>query len=105
MIGRRLIFSIFANFIMKLVFQIKCSEFTTSYRGFNIQKLNDFHLNLVENKGYSFFMGTVHEIFKRKFKVKEIPIIFKDRQKGYSKIPKAEIFRTIKNILILRFKK
>ena len=50
-------------------------------------------------------MATIVEIFRRNFKIKEIPIIFKDREKGYSKIQKAEIFRTLKNVLILRAKK
>jgi dolichol-phosphate mannosyltransferase len=101
--GKRLILSKFGNLIMKFIFQIPCSEFTTSYRGFNLKKLDGFHLNLIKTKGYSFFMGTIHEIYKKKFPVKEIPIIFKDRQKGYSKIPKAEIYRTLKNIFVLKF--
>ena len=101
--GRRLIFSKYGNLIIKFIFQLDCNEFTTSYRGFNLKKLNNFHLNLIKTKGYSFFMGTVHEIFKQKFKVKEIPIIFNDRKKGYSKIPQVEILRTIINLLILRF--
>ena len=50
-------------------------------------------------------MATINEIFRRKLKIKEIPIIFKDREKGYSKIPRAEILRTLKNILVLKFKK
>ena len=101
--GRRLIFSKYGNLIIKFIFQLDCNEFTTSYRGFNLKKLNNFHLNLIKTKGYSFFMGTVHEIFKQKFKIKEIPIIFNDRKKGYSKIPRVEILRTIINLLILRF--
>jgi len=101
--GRRLIFSKYGNLIIKFIFQLDCNEFTTSYRGFNLKKLNNFHLNLIKTKGYSFFMGTVHEIFKQKFKVKEIPIIFNDRKKGYSKIPRVEMLRTIINLLILRF--
>ena len=101
--GRRLLFSKYGNLIIKFIFQLDCNEFTTSYRGFNLKKLNNFHLNLIKTKGYSFFMGTVHEIFKQKFKVKEIPIIFNDRKKGYSKIPRIEILRTIINLLILRF--
>ena len=101
--GRRLIFSKYGNLIIKFIFQLDCNEFTTSYRGFNLKKLNNFHLNLIKTKGYSFFMGTVHEIFKQKFKVKEIPIIFNDRKNGYSKIPRAEMLRTIINLLILRF--
>ena len=103
MTGRRLIFSKYGNLIIKFVFQLDCSEFTTSYRGFNLKKLNNFHLNLIKTKGYSFFMGTVHEIFKQKFKVKEIPIIFKDRKKGHSKIPRIEMLRTLINIFVLKF--
>ena len=103
--GKRLLLSKYGNLIMKFIFQIDCNEFTTSYRGFNLKKLNNFHLNLIKTKGYSFFMGTVYEVFKQKFRIKEIPIIFKDRKKGYSKIPRAEIFRTIKNILLLKLTK
>ena len=102
MSGRRLIISKYGNKFMKFIFKFDCNEFTTSYRGFNLNKLNSFHLNSIKTKGYSFFMGTIYEIFKKGFKVKEIPIIFKDRSKGYSKIPRIEILRTLKNILFLK---
>jgi len=102
MSGRRLIISKYGNKFMKFIFKFDCNEFTTSYRGFNLNKLNNFHLNLIKTKGYSFFMGTIYEIFKKGFKVKEIPITFKDRSKGYSKIPRIEILRTLKNILFLK---
>lgn len=105
MSGRRLLMSKFGNKLIKNVLQIDSNEFTTSYRGFNLSKLKNFHLNKVSNKGYSFFMGTLFEIDKLGYKIKEIPIIFKDRQKGLSKIPKIEILRTIKNLLVLFFKK
>ena len=102
MSGRRLIISKYGNKFMKFIFKFDCNEFTTSYRGFNLNKLNNFHLNLIKTKGYSFFMGTIYEIFKKGFKVKEIPITFKDRSKGYSKIPRIEILRTLKNVLFLK---
>ena len=105
MSGRRLIMSKLGNKLIKNVLRIDSNEFTTSYRGFNLLKLKNFHLNQVNNKGYSFFMGTLFEIDKLGYKIKEIPIIFKDRQKGLSKIPKIEILRTIKNLLILFLKK
>ena len=105
MTGRRLFISKFGNKLIKKVLQIDSNEFTTSYRGFNISKLKNFHLNQVKNKGYSFFMGTLFEIDKLGYKIKEIPIIFKDRQKGFSKIPKIEMFRTMKNLFILFLKK
>ena len=105
MSGRRLAMSKFGNKLIKQVLKIKSNEFTTSYRGFNISKLKNFHLNKVKNKGYSFFMGTLFEIDKLGYEIKEIPIIFKDREKGLSKIPKIEILRTIKNLFILFLKK
>lgn len=103
--GWRLSLSKYGNLFIKKVSGIKCNEFTTSYRGFDLKKLNNFNLNSVENQGYSFFMGTLFEIEKKKFSIKEIPIIFKDRLKGSSKIPKIEILRTFKNLFILTIKK
>ena len=102
--NKRLIISKHGNLLMKYLLRIDCNEFTTSYRGFNIKKLKNFNLDMVKAKGYSFFMGTICEIVKKNYTVKEIPIIFKDRSKGYSKIPKLEILRTLKNLFILSMK-
>ena len=103
--GKRLIFSKYGNIIIKFLLNLNSHEYTTSYRGFNLKLLKGFNLNLVKNKGYSFFMGTLFEIANQGFAIKEIPIIFKDRGMGVSKIPRIEIFRTLINLLILFFKK
>lgn len=103
--GSRLLMSKLGNLVIKFFSKIDCNEFTTSYRGFNINKLKGFHLNHVKESGYSFFMGTVFEINKKNFNIKEIPITFADREKGISKIPKLEIFRTLLNLLIYVIKK
>ena len=102
---KRFLISKYGNLLIEFFLKIGCTEYTTSYRGFNLNKLVNFHLNSVEAKGYSFFMGTIFEIYKKNFEIKEIPIIFKDRSKGYSKIPKLEIFRTLKNLMVLFLKK
>ena len=103
--SKRLLISKYGNLFIKFIFNLNCNEFTTSYRGFNLSKLENFHLNLIKEKGYSFFMGTVYHICSKKFNFIEIPIVFKDRQKGKSKIPKIEIFRTLINLFKLKFKK
>jgi dolichol-phosphate mannosyltransferase len=103
--GSRLIISYLGNKFIKIISGIKSNEFTTSYRGFNLEKLENFHLNNVNYKGYSFFMGTIFELYKIDIDIKEIPIIFQDRSKGISKIPRFELFRTLKNLLIFSFKK
>ena len=103
--GRRLLMSKYGNIFIKLVLRINCNEFTTSYRGFNLKKLGSFNLDTVKASGYSFFMKTIFEISKRKIEIKEIPITFKDRSQGYSKLPRIEIFRTLLNLFLLIFKK
>ena len=101
----RLILSNLGNKFIKSVLRINCNEFTTSYRGFNLFKLNDFNLNMIKSKGYSFFMETIYRLSKHGVKIIEIPIHFRDRKHGYSKIPGIEIFRTLKNLFILYFEK
>ncbi len=99
----RLFLSIMGNKIIRFVLKINCNEFTTSYRGFNLSKLNNFHLKEVKSKGYSFFMESLYQLNKNNYKILEVPISFKNRTAGKSKIPKIEIFRTLKNLLLLQF--
>ncbi len=103
MTGYRLLLSIIGNKFIKKILKINCNEFTTSYRGFNLSKLGNFNLNMINSKGYSFFMETIFRLNKNGIKINEIPIHFKNRRHGYSKIPGIEIFRTLKNVLLLKF--
>ena len=47
-------------------------------------------------------METIYQIHRQKIQIKEIPIFFKDRKMGSSKIPKIEIFRTLINLLKIK---
>ena len=105
MSGYRLMLSIIGNKFIKKILKIKCNEFTTSYRGFNLLKLKNFDLNTVKSKGYSFFMETIYRLNKHGVIINEIPIHFRNRSHGSSKIPGIEIFRTLKNLFILYFEK
>ena len=66
--------------------------------------LKNFHFNKIEAEGYSFFMNTVVKLNRMGHKSKEIPIHFRNRSHGKSKIPKIEIFRTLFNVIKLYFK-
>lgn len=101
----RYLLSAFGNKIIKFILGINCSEFTSSYRGFNLNILRNFDINKVSSKGYSFFMETVYLINFTGNDIKQIPIRFRDRAKGNSKIPKIELFRTLKNLFILKTRK
>ena len=105
MSSHRLMLSIVGNKFIKKLLRIDCNEFTTSYRGFNLLKLNEFDLNVVNSKGYSFFMETIYRLNKHGVVINEIPIHFRNRRHGSSKIPGIEIFRTLKNLFKLYFEK
>lgn len=99
----RKLLSSLGNKIIKLTLKTGCNEHTSSYRGFNINKLINFDLKIVNSKGYSFFMETIYRLNEKKFDIHEIPIFFKNRSQGKSKIPKIEILRTLKNIFLLKY--
>ena len=98
----RYMLSFFGNKLIKFVLKINLDEFTTSYRGFNLKTLKDFDMNEVSLEGYSFFLGTINLLNNANNKMTQIPITFKDRKKGKSKIPRLEIIRTLKNLLFLK---
>ncbi len=93
------------NKVIKFVLNIESDEFTSSFRGFALNKLKNFDINDVKTKGYSFFMATIHLISKLGYKINQIPLQFKDRKEGVSKIPKIEIFRTLKNLFLIKINK
>jgi dolichol-phosphate mannosyltransferase len=99
----RFLLSYFGNKFIKNVLNIKCSEYTSSFRAFNLIRMNNFHLNIINSKGYSFFMETIYQVNKLGYKITEIPIIFEHRLNGKSKIPKIELFRTLLNVIRLFF--
>ena len=101
----RFLLSFLGNKLIKYLLNLKCTEFTSSYRAFNLKKMKDFHMEKINSKGYSFFMETIYQINKQGFKIIEVPIIFEVRLQGESKIPKVEVFRTLLNIFRLYFSK
>lgn len=101
--GFRFIISYLGNLFMKKFLNSNSTEFTSSYRGFNLSRLKKFSLNKVKSRGYSFFMETIFLISKLNIKIYEFPIHFQSRFSGGSKIPKVEIFRTLLNVLRLKF--
>lgn len=94
--GFRFFLSYLGNKFIKFLFNAQQSEFTTSFRGFDLDKIKiDF--NKIKSKGYSFFMEIAYLLIKLNYKIKEIPIIFKVRRHGVSKIDKIEVLRTFFN--------
>ena len=101
----RFILSYFGNKFIKIVLNIRCTEYTSSFRAFNLKRMNKFNLNIIKSKGYSFFMETIYQINHLGYNIVEIPIIFENRLQGESKIPKNELIRTLLNVIRLYLNK
>ena len=99
--GYRKWVSIFANKIARLALGIKINECTTSYRAFRTSLFDNLNLSEIRSNGYSFFLECVYEIKSTEARISEIPIHFKDRIHGNSKIPKTEIFRSMYKLICL----
>ena len=52
-------------------------------------------LDAIQSEGYSFQIEMHYRTWKQGFRIKEIPIIFKDRQIGQSKMSKKIVFESI----------
>ena len=93
--GYRKWISLVANHIARIILGIKIHECTTSFRAFRVALFNSLNLSAIKSNGYSFFLECVNEINCINVEIAEVPIHFKDRFHGESKIPKTEIFRSI----------
>jgi dolichol-phosphate mannosyltransferase len=100
----RFIMSYLGSKFIKFILKINSNEFTTSFRGFRIEKMSNINFSKIKSKGYSFFMETIFLLNKSKIPITEIPIHFKDRTFGDSKIAKIEIFKTLFNLFRLKYK-
>ena len=97
----RLLLSIIGNKFIKIILNSKGTEFTSSFRGFNLVKLKNFSFTQVESKGYSFFMETVIRINNSVLNLLNFQFISKIESMAYQKIPRIEILRTLFNVLKL----
>ncbi len=91
----RLLLSYFANKYVKLFTRLKINDSTSGYKCINVQVLKAINLKKVKSQGYSFQIEINFLASVKKFKIKEIPIIFHDRTVGESKMSKKIILEAI----------
>ncbi len=99
--GYRRVMSVAANRLARLLLGIPLHEFTTSFRAFRVASLARVNFVKMHNQGYSFFMESVHRLRQAGLGLAEIPIVFRDRTAGESKIPRFEIVRGAAKLLHL----
>lgn len=93
--GYRKFVSTSANTLAHFLLRIPLHEFTTSFRAFDVDMLRRHRCANLRSTGYSFFMETVVRLHGAGFRIAEVPIYFKDRSQGESKLPKFEIVKGV----------
>ncbi len=99
----RLLLSYFANKYTRWVTGMKLWDATGGYKCYRRAVLEGVDLGKVNSNGYSFQIEMSFRAWKRKFKLKEIPILFTDRAEGSSKMSKAIIWEAVWMVWRLRW--
>jgi dolichol-phosphate mannosyltransferase len=84
----RLFLSYAANIYARAVTGLPVSDTTGGFKCFRRNVLESIDLNYVKSNGYAFQIEMSYRVWKRGFRLVEIPIIFVDRTEGISKMSK-----------------
>lgn len=82
----RVLMSYMASVYVRLITRMKIMDTTAGFKCYRRIVLETIDLNNVELKGYGFQIEMKFKTWKHGFKIVEVPIIFKDRTKGASKM-------------------
>ncbi len=90
-----------ANLFARLVLGLHTRDCTTGFRCYRREVLESMDLDAIFSDGYSFLIETLYIVQQAGWKVTEVPIQFKDRRQGVSKISRAEIFKALYTVVRL----
>lgn len=99
----RLLLSYFANVYTRIVTGIPVKDSTGGFKCFRQKVLENIDFDKIKSNGYSFQIEVNYKVWRKKFKIKEIPIIFVDRTEGVSKMSKKIVREAIFMVWKLRF--
>jgi len=88
----RLFLSVGANIYTRIITGMPLKDATGGYKCFRRHVLESMPLDRIKSDGYSFQIEVNYLAWKKKFRIKEIPIIFVDRMIGTSKMSRRIIW-------------
>jgi dolichol-phosphate mannosyltransferase len=100
----RVLMSYFASIYVQFITGMKIHDATAGFICYKRNVLESLDLNKIKFVGYAFQIEMKYRVFCKKFKIKEVPIIFTDRTKGSSKMSNAIISEAIFGVITLRIK-
>jgi dolichol-phosphate mannosyltransferase len=99
----RLFLSYAANIYARAVTGLPISDTTGGFKCFRRNVLESIDLSAVKSNGYAFQIEMSFRVWKRGFRLVEIPIIFVDRTEGVSKMSKRIVREAVWMVWRLRW--
>jgi glycosyltransferase involved in cell wall biosynthesis len=99
--GWRFAVSRTANIVARSLLAMPTYEQTTSLRAARLDKVPEGLVESMLHDGYGFFLSCMARFARAGLKIAELPIHFRDRNSGQSKLPPFEIVRCGVNLLQL----
>ncbi len=90
-----------ANLFARTVLSLRAGDATAGFRGYRRAVLESIALDEIRSDGYSFLVEMLYRCQRRGWRIGEVPIVFENRQRGASKISKAEILKAIQTVMRL----
>jgi dolichol-phosphate mannosyltransferase len=91
----RIVLSAFANRYIRLITGLAPRDCTSAYRAWRREMLQQLPLESSRSSGYAFLPEMLVEAARRGCRIGEVPIIFVERQKGYSKVSKSVLLESL----------
>lgn len=101
---RRLVLSVGANLYARIITGLPVKDCTGGFKCFRREVLEAIPLETIGSDGYSFQIEVNWHVWKRGFRIHEIPIVFVDRRIGISKMSRRIIWEATWLVWKLRFK-
>ncbi|MDQ7798728.1 MAG: polyprenol monophosphomannose synthase [Candidatus Edwardsbacteria bacterium] len=95
--------TVFANWYIRLVLRIKIRDCTSGYRVFKREVLEAIDVDSLISRGPAIVQEILYSSILSGFKVKEVPIVFIDRQRGNSSFNFRIMYEGFMMIPILRY--
>jgi dolichol-phosphate mannosyltransferase len=100
---KRLFLSYFASKYVRFITQIPIYDTTAGFVCYKREVLENIELDKIKFVGYAFQIEMKFKAWKKKFKHKEVSIIFTDRKKGTSKMSGSIISEAVFGVIKMRF--
>ena len=100
----RVLLSYFASFYVRCLTGMNIKDPTAGYKLYKRIVLETIPLDNVEFVGYAFQIEMKFRTWKKGFKIMELPIIFKDRERGESKLNSSIIKEAVFGVLKMKIK-